>query len=588
MPQSIDNQKLVKIMHKMIQCNDANDLLKTLLEGAIDLICSRKECYGWVGRLNRTNGKIIIIAQTKALGTVNRKEMYGSGIAGQSLANRKLRNVGSVDSLDGFIHVEYWKETKSIIAIPIMVENARVLQREDVAYRSKPLGILNIESSRINKFNQEVEETFLLLCSHAGEILDKIDRAMTLESLYQIEKNILEEERSTQTVIRHDDIMNKLVKDIYEKLFFNFINISWIDTNRKNVESIYMYCHDYSDNDLKEFYKKAKHSLDSTDIQADIIRCKKIDIPTFDDPRFDKEIRSTFGHDRYIRAFLPIINPSSNLTDGTLEVGYPSFNKYMYEADILSLDRIVNLISKIMERKRVILINNAIHNIKSPLVGIRANASFLCRHAAKLTCASVQEKSNDISNDCELLKHHINRIEYALTGRLSRPPKKTDVNIYNEIIAKSIDERKNKMANFKLHYKAIPESLQQAVATTDIPTLLDVIYNLFENAEKYCKSFDDKANEIFICMKEEMNTAKYGDNIYIYFQDRGIGINPKYKDEIFKHGFRDPAVVRKINGSGLGLTISKDLMCEIGGDLELVSCANPTSFKLTIPKRNRI
>jgi signal transduction histidine kinase len=260
----------------------------------------------------------------------------------------------------------------------------------------------------------------------------------------------------------------------------------------------------------------------------------------------------------------------------------------MYEADILSLDRIVNLISKIMERKRVILINNAIHNIKSPLVGIRTNASFLYRHATILDCTSVQEKSNSISNDCDLLKHHINRIEYALTGRLSRPPKKTDVNIYNEIIAKSIDERRNRMASFKLHYEAVPQSLQQAVATTDIPTLLDVIYNLFENAEKYCKTSDDKDNEIYIRMEEEMNPTQYGDKIYIYFQDRGIGINPKYKDEIFKHGFRDPTVVRIINGSGLGLTISKDLMREIGGDLELISCANPTSFKLTIPKNNSV
>jgi putative methionine-R-sulfoxide reductase with GAF domain len=280
MPQPIDNQKLVKIMHRMIQCNDAKELLQTLLEGAIDLICSRKECYGWVGSLNRTDGEITIIAQTKALREIDRKEMYGSGIAGQSLANRKLRNVGSVDNLDGFIHVKYWQETKSIIAIPIMVENARVLQQENVIYKSKPLGVLNIESSRVNKFNQEIEETFLLLCSHAGEILDKIDRTMILESLYQIEKSILEEERSTETVMRHDDVMNKLVKDIYEKLFFNFINISWVDTNRKNVESIYMYCRDYSENDLKEFYQKAKHSLESTDIQADIVRCKKVDIPS--------------------------------------------------------------------------------------------------------------------------------------------------------------------------------------------------------------------------------------------------------------------------------------------------------------------
>lgn len=598
MVQSIDNQKLVKIMHNMIQCNDVEALLKTLLDGAIDLVCSKKECYGWVGRLNRTNGEIKVISQTKSLDRMEKVE-YGRGMTGQALKQRKTQNVADVSKLDYSNYVKHWSDTKSAISVPIMVEKARALQnrpsdeqtselRTEVVYGNKPLGVLNIESSRLNKFDKEIEETFLVLCSHAGEIVDKIDRATTLESLYQIEKDILNQEKMTEVVVKHDDIMNKLVKDIYRKLSFNFINVSWVDSNRKNINSIYMYCHDYSEERKIIFSQKAKHSLESKDIQADIIRYGKIEVPEFNDSRFDIDIRTTFNHDSYKRAFLPIIDPSTNLTVGTLEVGYPCFNDSIYEIDISSLDRVVNLILRIMERKRAILIRKSIHDLRSPVAGIRSNASFLHRRVEQLGHLFTQKKANDIFNDCESLRYSINQLEYALTGRLTRSPAIQSVNIFTDVIAKSINQRKNKLRNFDLHYSAVPEDLQRLEITTDIGKLMQVMHNLFDNAEKYCNKVDIDSNEIFIYMNEEHNPKRNGDKIYVYFQDMGIGIKHDFRDEVFKLGFRDPEIIKRELGSGLGLTIAKDLMNELGGDLELVSCSKPTKFRLTLPKSSKI
>jgi signal transduction histidine kinase/putative methionine-R-sulfoxide reductase with GAF domain len=595
MAQMIDSQKLVKIMHDMIQCNDVNELLRTLLKGSIDLVCSKQECYGWVGRFDRTNGEINIVAQTKVMDKAE-QVVYAKGMTGKALEDKRLRNSGDVKQLSDYI--ECWIDTKSAIAVPIMVEKARVLQNKplaeqtlesktEVVYRSKPLGVLNIESSRPNKFNKEIEETFLVLCSHAGEIADKIDRATTLESLYQIEKDVREQEKAIEIVAQHDDIMNKLVKDIYDKLSFNFINISWVDRNRENIDSVYMYCHDYSEEEIKEFCKKAKHKLDSNDIQADIIRHGKVDIPDFDDPRFDLDIRNTFNHDRYKRAFLPIVDPSSNSTAGTLEVGYHCLNECIYEIDISSLDRIVNLILRIMERKRAVLIRKSIHDLRSPVAGIRSNASFLGRRAENLDHDFIRKKSNDIFNDCESLRYSINQLEYALTGRLTRSPTQKSINIYTDVIAKSINQRKARLPNFELHYRAVPEELQRIEVTTDIGKLMQVMHNLFDNAEKYCNRTDVYSNEIFIYMKREKNMDRNGDDVCIYFQDRGIGIKENYRDDVFKLGFRDPDIIKKEIGSGLGLTIAKDLMHEIGGNLELVNCRNPTLFKLTLPRNGK-
>lgn len=590
----IDNQKLVKIMHDMIQCNDVESLLKTLLAGAIDLVCSKQECYGWIGRLDRTNGEIKVIDQTKAPEKTEKVE-YGRGMTGQALKQRRVQNIADVSKLDQDNYIEHWSTTRSAISVPIMVEKARALQnkssdeqttesRTEIVYRNKPLGVLNIESSRLDKFDKEIEETFLVLCSHAGEIVDKIDRATTLESLYQIEKDILEQEKTTEIVMKHDNIMNKLVKDIYEKLSFNFINVSWVDSNRKNINSIYMYCCDYSEKNIQAFSQKAKHSLDSDDIQAEIIRYGKVEVPAFDDFRFDRVIREEFNHDDYKRAFLPIIDPSTNMAVGTLEVGYPCFNDSIYEIDISSLDRVVNLILRIMERKRAILIRKSIHDLRSPVAGIRSNASFLNQRVDSLSHVFMQKKTNDIFNDCESLRYSINQLEYALTGRLTRTPAIKDINIFKDVIAKSINQRKGRLKNFEMHYSVVPDHLQHIKIKTDIGKLMQVMHNLFDNAEKYCDKVSIDSNQIFIYMKEERNLKQNRDNIYIYFSDMGIGIKPDFRDEVFKLGFRDPEIIKRELGSGLGLTIAKDLMNELGGDLELINCSKPTLFRLTLPK----
>ncbi len=74
-----------------------------------------------------------------------------------------------------------------------------------------------------------------------------------------------------------------------------------------------------SKNVSEEWIRLSDYSVDSEDIQADIIRKGKPEILKEWDPRFNKEIFERFGHDRLIRAFVPIKFRLEIL--GTLEVG---------------------------------------------------------------------------------------------------------------------------------------------------------------------------------------------------------------------------------------------------------------------------
>ena len=74
-------------------------------------------------------------------------------------------------------------------------------------------------------------------------------------------------------------------------------------------------------------------------------------------------------------------------------------------------------------------------------------------------------------------------------------------------------------------------------------------------------------------------------SILIKARDRGIGIRPDLADQVFNEGFRTPeAEAKNVSGSGLGLTISRQLMRQMGGDLILARTSQPTEFHVILPK----
>ena len=68
---------------------------------------------------------------------------------------------------------------------------------------------------------------------------------------------------------------------------------------------------------------------------------------------------------------------------------------------------------------------------------------------------------------------------------------------------------------------------------------------------------------------EFVGTHQDGNMVEIYVQDFGKGIDPRYHQSIFDRYFRVPGT--KVQGSGLGLSISKDFVEAHGGTLSVES-----------------
>ena len=105
-----------------------------------------------------------------------------------------------------------------------------------------------------------------------------------------------------------------------------------------------------------------------------------------------------------------------------------------------------------------------------------------------------------------------------------------------------------------------------------------VVYNLLTNSIKYADD-DPLKFEIRISVGEKR------DAFVVRFRDWGMGVKKEYAEKIFEEGFRSPeAISKNVTGSGLGLTIARQIMREFGGDLRMVNESKPTEFTVILPK----
>ncbi len=125
---------------------------------------------------------------------------------------------------------------------------------------------------------------------------------------------------------------------------------------------------------------------------------------------------------------------------------------------------------------------------------------------------------------------------------------------------------------FQFHYL---ESEQDLVLHTDPKKIQEVILNLLHNAIEY-----NRENGSITLAAEQLNKE-----IEISVYDTGIGIADEHKDKIFQRFYRVDAS-RTATGvhAGLGLSIVKEYVTQIGGNITLESKPGEGStFKIRLP-----
>jgi signal transduction histidine kinase len=223
------------------------------------------------------------------------------------------------------------------------------------------------------------------------------------------------------------------------------------------------------------------------------------------------------------------------------------------------------------------------HELSSAIVGIRNNISFLHRRLSQMDKEEIRAKLEDVMTDSEILKVQINTLQQTF-GMFPRVSRVARCSVVRDIVIKTVQQLKPVVHDRGFDVRRVeydPADADRIILEVDKVRLSQVVYNILLNSIKYAEP-DAAKFRIRIRVRES------DDNFIVIFEDWGIGVKPEFQEQIFQDGFRAPEAVSKhVIGSGLGLTIARNFMRDIGGDLILTKNRNPTEFQLFLPKSAR-
>jgi two-component system, sensor histidine kinase len=203
------------------------------------------------------------------------------------------------------------------------------------------------------------------------------------------------------------------------------------------------------------------------------------------------------------------------------------------------------------------------HEIRTPLNAVLGMAELLeMSDLPKQAAANV----GVIRSSGEALLEIINeildfsKIEHGNLDVESRP---VDVRQASETVVKIVTGRATERRNRLV--LDIPDSLEAPCVLTDPTRLRQVLLNLMSNAAKFTED-----GQITLKVREFSKDQ----DLRLRFEvtDTGIGINEEGKKKLFKPFSQvDASISRRYGGTGLGLTICKQIVERMGGELGVES-----------------
>ncbi|GAB5405379.1 MAG: hypothetical protein Aurels2KO_36100 [Aureliella sp.] len=242
----------------------------------------------------------------------------------------------------------------------------------------------------------------------------------------------------------------------------------------------------------------------------------------------------------------------------------------------INLNRQMRLASQ-----RVSFVNQVSHELKTPLTNIRMYAEMLA--------ASAESPSPNRERDREkitVIQSESQRLSRLISGVLhfaKSQREQTQLNFSTCVLDEITQDVLQSFAP-RFERNGIDVKIHLAAAS---PRLLDrdaveqILVNLLSNAEKYGASGGK------ICLRTQLAP----DAATIEVQDFGPGVPVKLADKIFDPFVRGNDRLEAPAGTGIGLTIARDLARRHGGDCELMPSKSGARFRCKLlanpPTENR-
>ena len=289
----------------------------------------------------------------------------------------------------------------------------------------------------------------------------------------------------------------------------------------------------------------AKKSAEELALKNDLLRRLIRELVT---PSEQKEPLKIYADDKesYFKAsYVPIINTEA-------EKGEPR-----KLGDVILLKNITEF--KELDSAKTTFISTISHELKTPIAAIMMSLQLLEDKRVGALNDEQEQLSKSIKENSERLLSitgELLNMTQVEAGKLQFMPKITKP---IELIEYAIKANQVQADKFNIQIEVEYPEEKIGKLFVDSEKIAWVLTNLLSNAIRYSK----ENGRVIIGAKQDENW------IELYVQDFGKGIDPRYHKSIFDRYFRVPGT--KVQGSGLGLSISKDFVEAHGGTLTVES-----------------
>jgi len=258
--------------------------------------------------------------------------------------------------------------------------------------------------------------------------------------------------------------------------------------------------------------------------------------------------------------------------DGKLE-GFLSILRDITEKKKAQKQEVKNL--KELDNAKTNFLNIISHELKTPLTAILAHLDVLDNLKPQL--------SDEILKSLDAIERNSNHLKVLIGNLLeiSRiESKKLELNLeeidINYLIREIVENLK--ILSDKKDLELMIKSEELPSITVDYERVREILYNLVHNAIKFT---DEGSIEII--------GEKQGDFVLIKIRDTGIGISKEKMKKLFQKFYQiDPPTSRKHGGTGIGLSITKQLIELHGGEINVESKLGEGSiFSFSLPIKQK-
>ena len=206
------------------------------------------------------------------------------------------------------------------------------------------------------------------------------------------------------------------------------------------------------------------------------------------------------------------------------------------------------------------------HDIRTPMNGIVGMTAIAIANVHDM--ARVQDCLKKISLSSRHLLGLINDVldmSKIESGKLSL---NIDILSLRDVMENIVNIVQPQIKEKRQHFDIFIQDIESEEVCCDGVRLNQILVNLLSNAIKFTP--EEGTINVYLFQEE---SPKGSDYVRCHFRvrDNGIGMSPEFQKKIFETFSREDTKVQKIEGTGLGMAITKFIVSMMGGTIEVES-----------------